>query len=140
MFILEADATEFLAKIIDIKQISFLVEAEIHGLLKMIFEENHLTSNDIDALILGFNSDTRIEFWYANLTRKIFPNHTIFAFKDLIGENPSSSAFATFLGTKILSGQKISVRSWNTENKKIERILIYNSYMGVQHGFILMSS
>jgi len=140
MFILEANATAYYARIVDAEQISFPTEDEIHDLVKKILEKNQIKSCDIDALILGYNGDIRTEFWYTNLTKRIFPNQPIYTFKNMVGEYPSSIAFATYMGAWLLSGKDICVKPMKQPGKPVKNILIYNHYNGEQHGIILLSA
>jgi 3-oxoacyl-(acyl-carrier-protein) synthase len=140
MFILEKNATSYYSRIVDVEQISFPTEDEIYELVKNILEKNQLKPADIDVLILGNNGDKRNDFWYTALTRRIFQNQSICTFKNLIGEYPSSIAFATFLGAWLISGKIVNLETMKLPKKPIKHILIYNHYNGEQHGLILMSS
>jgi 3-oxoacyl-(acyl-carrier-protein) synthase len=139
MFIVQAKAAEYLARILDIEQISYPTEEDIQNLIMDVLERNHLTCNDIDALILGYNGDNRTDCWYTNATKSFFPQQTIYSYKNLVGEYPTSVAFAVYMATHILSDKSFSLKPLKDSNKPIERILIYNHYKGIQHGLILMS-
>ncbi|MCX6225349.1 MAG: beta-ketoacyl synthase chain length factor [Bacteroidia bacterium] len=140
MFILQAYAREYFARIIEVEQISYPVEHEIHDLIMSILEKNDLTPDDIDALILGYNGDNRTDFWYTNITESIFPRQGIYTYKNMVGEYPTSIAFATYMAAHLLSGRNVPVEPLKQPGKPIKHILIYNHYKGVQHGLILLSS
>lgn len=139
MFVLQAKASKYLAQILDVEQISYPDEADIQELVKEMLKKNNLLPNDIDALILGYNGDSRADFWYSNFTESLFSQQTVYSYKNLVGEYPTSIAFAVFMAAHILSGKSYSIPAIKTSNKPIERILIYNHYKGNQHGLILLS-
>jgi 3-oxoacyl-(acyl-carrier-protein) synthase len=137
MFLLQSNAVKYLAQIIDVEQISYPTEEEVHCLIQKVLKRNQLIPDDIDALVLGISGDNRNDFWYTNLTGTIFSQQSIYTYKNLVGDYPTSSAFATYLAAHLLS-KKITICPLKQSNKPIERILIYNHYKGVQHGIILM--
>ena len=139
MFVLESSPAIFFAEIKDIDQICFPTESEIIEKTKHFLNRNNLLESDIDVLVLGLNGDKRTDFWYNNLSEKLFKNHGIFTFKNLIGEYPTASAYATWLSAHIIQGQKIPEEAiYKKPQSDIKNILIYNHYEGSQHGFILM--
>lgn len=140
MFILQAEAPEYYARIIDVEQISYPSEDEIQDLTRNFLKKNNLVPNDIDALILGYNGDGRTDFWYTNITERIFNQQAIYTYKNLVGEYPTSIAFATYMAAHLLSGRNLTVRPVKPAGRPVRRILIYNHYKGIQHGLILMSS
>jgi 3-oxoacyl-(acyl-carrier-protein) synthase len=140
MFILQADAREYFARIVDVEQISYPTEGEIYALVNEVLKKNQLIPNDIDALVLGYSGDNRTDFWYSNLTKIIFPEKAIYSYKNMVGEYPTSIAFATYMAAWLLSGKSVSVKPMKQPDKPVKRILIYNHYKGEQHGLILMST
>jgi len=140
MFILKANATEYFAKILDVDQISYPTENEIQSLIRKFLEKNNLTPNDIDALVLGYNGDSRTDFWYTNVANTIFPQQAIYSYKNYVGEYPTAIAFGTYLAAYLLSGKSISILPLKHSSKPIKRILVYNHSNGIQHGVILMSA
>ncbi len=138
MFILKDKADDYLARIVDVAQISYPTEEEILGLIMDTLKKNNLRPEDIDTLILGKSGDSHTDVWYTAVNRKLFQEQSIFTFKDLVGEYPTSIAFATYLAACLISGRNIG---WKLilPPKPIKHILIYNHYKGVQHGLILMS-
>ncbi len=114
------------------------------SLLKGI--ENFLTasalkSEDIDLILLGKSGDPKSDKILENISSALFSNNAIGNFKHLCGEYPTSSAFALWLGARIIQEQVIpeSVISSKIE-KPIKNILIYNQYFGTHHSLILLRS
>ncbi len=140
MFILEASSKDYFARIGGIEQITFPTEEELHDLVRNMLAKNNLNPTDIDAIILGYNGDSRTDFWYNNLSRRIFPGQPVNTYKNLVGEFPSSIAFAVYLGAWVISGKGSRVTGITLPGKPIRNLLIYNHYYGEQHGLILMST
>lgn len=113
-------------------------------------EEETLTSNlsafvkehgHPDLFISGENGDNRLKKYYS-LAENVLPLNTdILRFKHMSGEYPTASSQAVFFATYILQTQKIPSHALkrNSSSKKINTILIYNTYKGAQHSLILMT-
>lgn len=108
--------------------------------ISKFLNENSLTSDDIDLVILGFNGDSKFDEIYKNLESELFANNTTAFYKHLCGEYDTSSAFATYLAAEIIHEQKIPeiiIRKGNFKNK-INKVLIYNHFRNVNHSLILL--
>jgi hypothetical protein len=140
MFILEATSQDYWARILDIDQITLPTEDELHNLVKSLLTKNNLHPKDIDTIILGNNGDSRTDFWYNNLSERIFPGQPVNTYKNLVGEFPSSIAFAVYLGAWMISGKGSGISGINLPGKPVRNLLIYNQYNSQQHGVILMSA
>jgi len=142
MFVLEAAKSEnTLAQIVDVDQISYSDENERDLRLKLFLGKHGLGTDDIDLLIFGLNGDNRNDHLYTRLYHNFFSNSTICSYKNLVGDYPTSSSFATWLAVQFLSGKSVPSQllvSKPASFQKPENILIYNHYRGVQHGWILL--
>ncbi|HKL72211.1 MAG TPA: hypothetical protein VJ855_06100, partial [Marinilabiliaceae bacterium] len=95
---------------------------------------------DIDGVIVGMNGDNRTDHWYENLIESCFQHQIVFTYKNLVGEYPTSSAFALKMAVDLLSGVKYSERVvLKKGERELTNLLIYNHYKGKQHSFILVS-
>jgi len=142
MFVVEAErSVASLAEIIDVEQISFADEKRVGEKLSNFLERNHLKHSDIDTLILGFSGDNRNDHWYSWLHQELFPVSNVFSYKNLTGDYPTASAFATWMAVQLLIGKTLpsQTRYFQNNNTNADKVLIYNHYKGVQHGFILLS-
>ncbi|WP_405198661.1 beta-ketoacyl synthase chain length factor [Christiangramia sp. LLG6405-1] len=104
--------------------------------------ENKLIPKQIDAIILGKNGDNRFDTYYQNLQQGLFINVPQFGYKSLTGDNNSISAIGCALGVSVLQHQEIP-KKFRLNSKSaptINRILVYNQYLGRNHGFILLES
>ena len=116
--------------------------SEIEEKVIDFLKENELTSEDIDAIVLGNNGDNRFDVYYHNLQQGLLRNVPQLAYKSQTGDNNSISAIGFALGISILQHQiipkkfRLNPKSVSTFN----RILVYNQYLGRNHGFILLES
>ena len=142
MFIFNAENINNYPRIIDVAQISYPKDDnEIRDVLQSFVNKNNLTTDDIDALVLGINGDVETDKYYYNIVDELFSDKSIYVFKNLVGEYPTVSAFATWLASNILQGKSIPKQAiFKINNPNPRTILVYNHYKGVQHGFILMST
>lgn len=116
-------------------------QTEIENNITEILSEKGLTANDIDVVIYGFNGDTRYNEVYDNLKNNYFKNSTSAFFKHLCGEYQTAGSFALWLATMILKTQSLpdAILLDNKKPKAIKNVLIYNSYMNIDHSVYLVS-
>jgi len=138
MFVVSKNKKNAIAELVDVHQFSFpqknnIIERALDFLIK-----NNLSFSDIDGLMLGLNGDNRFDNIYHNLASS-FEDATIYTFKNLVGDYPTATGFATWLSCQILSGKTIPSQAiYKLANKKVKTILIYNNYYGRQHAFHLL--
>ncbi|MCE7065865.1 beta-ketoacyl synthase chain length factor [Dyadobacter sp. CY326] len=143
MFVLEAERTgNTLAQIRDVDQINNPTEADLGEKLDEMLGRNGLTSADVDTLILGFSGDNRTDGLYVTFQERFFPESSSYTYKNMVGDYPTASAFATWMALQMLLGHPVPascVRDQKSASKPAN-ILIYNHYKGIQHGLILLSA
>jgi 3-oxoacyl-[acyl-carrier-protein] synthase II len=61
-------------------------------------------------------------------------------YKHLTGEFPTSSVLALWIASKILNSSELNPLMQINTNKPLKNILLYNTYKGHQHSFILVSA
>jgi len=93
----------------------------------------------IDLIISGKNGDTRLNAYYAFVEDSLKGVPTSY-YKHLTGEFPTSNVLALWIATKILNGTELNSLMQINTNKSIKNILLYNTYKGHQHSFILVSA
>ena len=124
---------------VDVDQISFPTKEDVKDKIEFFLDRNNIPISDIDALVLGLNGDIITDEYYHYVMNELFPGTGVISFKNLVGEYPTSSAFACWLSAKILLDNKMPASSiYKSVNSEIKTILIYNHYEGIQHGFILL--
>ena len=130
------------AAIKDLQIFNEIEKSELTEIIESFLKNNQLKSEDIDTVILGVNGDNRFDEFYSVLQKGMFSNTAQTGFKHLVGENNSISSYAGYLGARILKEKKIpqifKLNAIPCDNPR--RILIYNQYLGKNHGLILMES
>lgn len=101
--------------------------------------KNNLTSNDIDAVILGFSGDVKSDVYYKN-AMDLFENSALLYYKHLSGEFNTASGFSTFMACHILKNQEIPEVMLINDLKKeeIKNVLLYNHLGGNDHSLVLL--
>jgi len=99
-----------------------------------------LKKEDIDIVISGTAGDINWDFLYDNYTSKVFPGKQVSWFKHLSGEYHTASAFALWLAANMLKHQVYPeiIRFNDIPPSRIQNILIYNHFRGVNHSLILV--
>ncbi len=139
MFILEPTPDNAIAEIKDVDMISYPSKEDVSAKVKGLLERNGLTAGDIDAVMLGYSGDATLNHWYDDLSEEFFPETGKVSFKNLFGENPSASAFATWFAAQLLNGKKTpDMAVLKPLSSELKTMLIYNVYQNSQHGFVLM--
>jgi 3-oxoacyl-(acyl-carrier-protein) synthase len=139
MFIVDSENIGAIAEIIDSDMISYPSSDDLTLKVKLLLGRNGLEASDIDALMLGYSGDSNSDFWYNEFANDIFPHTGILSFKNLFGETPSASAFATWFAAELLNGKTIpELAIQKPISRELKTILIYNHYQGKQHGFVLV--
>ncbi|MCQ2191910.1 MAG: beta-ketoacyl synthase chain length factor [Paludibacteraceae bacterium] len=92
-----------------------------------ILGNNHLTSNEIDLLIVGRNGDQRHDDALNAPVEQHFQQATIATYKHLCGEYPTAQAFALWMATTTLKGQELPNYCIKRKGTRIPKtILLYN--------------
>lgn len=141
MFIVNAERTDdAVAQIRDVFQSNNLAEKQLVPVVNAFLQRNGLQPADIDAVIMGISGDNRTDHWYFNLQKALFEEANIYTYKNMVGDYPTGSAFATWMGAQVLAGKRVPEACvWAQKNPRTPKhILIYNHYKASQHGFILL--
>ena len=139
MFIVEAENENSIAEIVDWDMISFPNADDLTAKAKLVLERNGLNISDIDALMLGYSGDSNSDQWYDDFAKQLFPETGIISFKNLFGETPSASAFATWFAANLVSGKPLPEMAVQKQtSRELKTILIYNHYQGNQHCFVVV--
>jgi 3-oxoacyl-(acyl-carrier-protein) synthase len=139
MFVLQDSSEHAMAEIVDFDMISFPTLEDLQAKATQMLERNGLTAADVDAVMMGLSGDANSDHWYRDFADAAFPESGRLSFKNLFGESPSASAFATWYAAHLLRGASpIAMTELRRSAKSLRTILIHNHYQGKQHGFVLM--
>jgi len=139
-FVLGKDKTEdSYAELKDIQIVNKLDLDVTEKFIEDFLVKNNLTTNDIDAVILGFSGDSESDSYYKNAS-ELFQNSSQLYFKHLSGEFNTSSGFSTFMACHILKKQEIPevMRINSVKKTEIKNILLYNHLGGKDHSLVLL--
>ena len=105
-------------------------------------EQNFLSPEDIDLVILGNNGDSRFDHFYHFLQNGIFREKPQVGYKHLVGDYDTVSGYGLWLGCKILKRKEVpKILKLNEQPaQKLNKILLYNQYLGENHSLILLGS
>ena len=107
------------------------------------FIHKHLPAGEkIDLLLTGENGDDRLLKYYTSCESLMEKDVAIARFKHICGEYPTATALGLWLACKILQQQSIPDHMIKMQQpcKAYQNILIYNTYKGIQHSFMLLSA
>ena len=125
-----------------LKNISISNKVELHEVpdfIQNFLAQNNLSTDDIDAVILGFSGDADSDVYYTK-AMDLFPNSSLLYYKHLSGEFNTASGFSTFIACHILKEQQIpEVMMINAEKKEsVKNVLLYNHLAGDDHSLVLL--
>ena len=141
MFIVDRKPENAVAEIRDVSMVSNSDSAGIISTLNALLKRNNLGKDHLDVVVIGKSGDSNTDHYYQGILGELPSDLGVITFKNLFGESPSASAFATWFGAQILSGKQVpEMAVANPPRGEIKNVLIYNHYQGSQHGFILLSA
>lgn len=116
------------------------IETETH--IRSFLATHSLPVSEIDLLVLGRNGDVTFDKIFDQLGDELFSGVPQVNYKHLCGEYPTSTAFALWMGAKILKTQTIPgiLNLQLPGNRPIKNVLIYNHSLGVHHSLLLVSA
>jgi len=117
-------------------------KTEIEQQVSSFLQNQHVSINDIDFIITGNNGDATGDEIYEALSKTVFANKKIISYKHLCGEYPTAAAFALWLAANTVKFGKPPAMIENnySSEKKIQKVLIYNHYLGIHHSLYLLSA
>lgn len=130
------------AEVTSVSMFNTLPQNDVSKTALNILNENNLTIEDIDAIVLGNNGDVEFDGYYNVLTSEIFSNTQQICYKHLIGEFNTASPFGMWIASKILKTQKLPdvLKLNETGVSSFKNILLYNQYRGENHSFTLLKT
>jgi 3-oxoacyl-(acyl-carrier-protein) synthase len=119
----------------------------LSGIREVVTEIDHfldhlnLQSSDVEGLMLGLNGDTEHDRVFYELLDNYFTTPIALYYKHLCGEYYTSSAFALWLSSVIMSEHKVPPPIvLNKEFQgSLKKILIYNQINNAEHTLILLN-
>lgn len=130
------------AEIADVKIFNADADQEVSEEVQNFIRTNSLSAEDIDVVILGTNGDIRFDHFYEQLQTALFKNKPQLGYKHLVGDYDTVSGYAVWLACLVLQEEQIPeiLKLNDVPLRKLQRVLIYNQYLGKNHSLILLSS
>ena len=104
------------------------------------FKTKYLENASLDLIISGENGDERYDNYYATMEFTVGKDIPVAHFKHLCAEYSTANSYSFWLACQLFQNQEVPAHLLKTKNqpKQINRILIYNTYFGVQQSIILL--
>lgn len=119
-----------LASFVDIHTTNFINDVNMMSEEVIAFlKRNNLYVSDIDIVLNGISGDAERDTNLTALNNTLFNSIFNFSFKKLCGEYMTASAFAMYMGTKLIKENKTPLHQVFMNGKKdIKNVLICNQY------------
>ncbi len=113
------------------------ISDELKNFLKLYVPEGE----QVDLLLSGENGDSRMQNYYTCCESVTGPGVPVARFKHLFGEYATVTAAALWLACELLKRNTILLHllKYGTPGA-VKRILIYNTFRGLQHSFLLVEA
>lgn len=107
--------------------------------LRAFLSSNNITSQQIDALVLGMHNKDGDAYYKKILD--VFDGISVAGFKKVTGEYFTASAYSYNLSVEMLRKQQVfnNTLILGPERNSLSKVLIYNHYKGVNHTISLLS-
>jgi 3-oxoacyl-(acyl-carrier-protein) synthase len=115
---------------------------EISKHLDSLLNQAGCSLSEIDAVVVGVNSNVSNDLIYHQVVNHLFKNLPIMQYKHLFGQSFTSPALGTYAASVCLHNQLIPEHLLSHSEESIspvKRILLYNHYQNKSHSLILLS-
>ncbi len=140
MFRVDANKNDAIAKVVAVDTLHSRNEESVQGKLTQ-FIKTHLPAGEkIDLLLSGENGDNRLQSFF-NIAEAAADGAAIARFKHMSGEYPTATAMGLWLACNIIQQQSMPSHMIKKQGSSsaYKNVLLYNTYKGIQHSFILVS-
>ncbi|MBK8522184.1 MAG: beta-ketoacyl synthase chain length factor [Chitinophagaceae bacterium] len=140
MFVVSAEANNFIAKLTAIATIHSTDIELVQAQLKMFLQKNLEAGTAIDLFLSGENGDNRTLPFYTACETLLADDTAIVRYKHMTGDFPTASALGLWYACEFLQ-QQVPQHMFKKKTSKTSyrNILLYNNFKGLQHSFILVS-
>jgi Beta-ketoacyl synthase, N-terminal domain len=143
MFLVNGNADGSLAKVSAIETLHHTDQMAVKEKLNHFIQQYLPSSENIDLFLTGENGDVRLLKYYEACEETIANEVALARFKHMSGEYPTAIAMAIWISCHILQNKAIPfhmIKRFTNNKSAYKNILIYNTYKGIQHSFILVSA
>jgi 3-oxoacyl-[acyl-carrier-protein] synthase II len=133
-----------LCEIAGIKMLYKPTVNEVATSLRVMLQENNLSLNEIDAVMIGISGNRKNDSHYEQYAKALFHERPLLRFKHLFGECYSASALGIYAAAQCLGKGTIPAFLYCNPKQETElapkNILVYNLAEGKNHSLILLKS
>ena len=141
MFLVDGNKKDAIAKLVAVDTFHSIDEMVVNEKLKQFIKKHLPAGEKIDLLLSGENGDSRLLKYFSSAEAIAGNDISVARFKHMSGEYPTATAMGLWFACNILQQQlmpdhmiKKAIPVTGYKN-----VLIYNSYKGIQHSFMLVS-
>ncbi|MCB9251804.1 MAG: beta-ketoacyl synthase chain length factor [Flavobacteriales bacterium] len=139
MFLAGGDGSNAICEILAIEMGHFEEESSLKDAYNAVLIKGGIEPEEVDLFLSGENGDIRLRHFYEFVESQISPEAGIARFKHVFGEFPTSIACALWLVCEAIKRGSIPNPYLKRKSSRdLKNVLIYNTYKGRQHGFILL--
>lgn len=116
---------------------------ETNSFILDFLAEQNLRPEEVGMLLSGINGESDFDQYYHHLHKELFSNVPLAYYKHLCGEYHTASAFASWLGARMLKEQNWPeeiLLNGHSPALPLDNVLIYNQHQNTRHGLILLKS
>lgn len=142
MFIVSNKREGAMARLVALQLLSTDKKEVINAQLQLFLEKYLPAGVQIDLLLSGENGDNRFAKYYSIVEELMSSQTGVARFKHVVGEFQTASALGMWLAAYILQTQHLPefMIKKKSGSGRLQRILIYNNFKGIQHSFMLLES
>lgn len=112
---------------------------KLHDGIEVFIREAGLTPAEVDLVLLGKSGNKKTDSFLETVSKNSFTKGNLGFFKHLCGEYPTASAFAVWLGTRILQEHHVpEVVIQRHGSRPLKNILLFNGSFGTHFSLILL--
>ncbi len=141
MFIVNTEAKNAVAKVVAISTLHSTDIELVKQQLNIFLQKNIEEGKVIDLYISGENGDNRTLPFYNACQAMLADDIPVVRYKHITGEYATASAAGLWYATQVLQNQELPEHMFKRSSTKkgYRNILMYNTFKGNQHSFILVS-
>lgn len=140
MFIVNTEAANAVAKVVAVSTVHSTDTELVKQQLNLFLQKNLEAGKEIDLFISGENGDNRLLAFYTACETLLDADIPVVRYKHMTGEYATASATGLWYATQALQGQQLPAHMFKRSSARstYRSILMYNTFKGNQHSFILV--
>ncbi len=142
MFLVNGNEKGAVAKVLAVDTLHTTDESIMQEKLSGFIKKHLPEGEKIDVLLTGENGDNPLLKYYSCCESLMDNNVTIARYKHMSGEYPTATAMGLWLCCEILQKQYLPehmIKRDTAAEPCFKNVLIYNTFKGIQHSFILVT-